>query len=245
MMTWGYRIDWWYKKLIEKMTDDIPNKHISYNSPVKKILYKDSKYTLSIKWSDIIYICNKIVFAIPPKVLLAQIDISDILYQKKKETLQNIPTWMSGTTKVVVQYKKPFWRDAWLSGNGVSHIWPLQQFHDTSPKDNSHGSLFAFVMKRYNSESSLKEDIISQLPTLFWEEAKNYTDIYIKNWSEDIYCSSPEDTALYQHPQYHLPPSLVWINDNSLIFSSAEMANTNGGVVEWALEVSEQVYWWL
>lgn len=241
MMMWWYRIYGGYKKLIEKMFSEIPESHFSYNSPVKKISYSDGIYSVSVGDSKKTYTCNTLVLAIPPRIIASHIDISHVLSQTQIEVLSNIPTWMAGSIKVIVQYKKAFWREQWLSGNGVSYIWPLMQFHDTSPKDNSHGSLFWFVRKNTPNGESLKENIISQLQKILWKKAKNYEKIYIKDWSKDSYCSTESDLFSWQHPNYFFPPELKNLHNNTLLFTSAEMSHMNWWLVEWALEASEQI----
>jgi monoamine oxidase len=50
-------------------------------------------------------------------MIIEHIDLSECLSILQKQVLKNIPTWMAGSVKIVVQYRTPFWKKSGISGN--------------------------------------------------------------------------------------------------------------------------------
>jgi monoamine oxidase len=85
-------------------------------------------------------ICQQVVMALPARVALENIKIVPKLTRQRQAELGAVATWMSGHSKVVVEYEKAFWRDAGFSANVISQIGPLSEVHDASSGSN-HGSI--------------------------------------------------------------------------------------------------------
>jgi monoamine oxidase len=186
---------------------------------------------------------NKVVLAIPPRVIGERIDFEPPLPEQVMQELRATPTWMAGHAKLFAHYQRPFWRDMGLSGDGISRRGPLMEIHDASPAEPGSGALFGFVGLPMGSPgrepARLIEDAIRQLEQMFGPEAANPLDVIVKDWADDIDTATPADHANGHHPQYGISPTIAALAEQGLWFASTEMASQFGGFIEGALEASQ------
>jgi monoamine oxidase len=168
------------------------------------------------------------------------------LMPEQTQVMHDIPTWMAGQSKVTAVYQRPFWRDQGLSGDGVSRIGPLSEIHDASPEDGSQGALFGFVGWSAQQRQTVGEDLIpqaiSQLQQMFGVEAAQPLQVSLQDWAIDPFTATADDGHQHGHPQFGLPPELEGVWHGRIMFSSAEMAEVFGGLVEGALEAAEAAF---
>lgn len=98
--------------------------------------------------------------------------------------------------KVNAVYPKPFWRDAGLSGLGVSDRGPVAVTFDNSPPDGSQGVLLAFLSEEHEikNPSDRRKAVLEGFVHLFGKSAANPTDYVETDWSADPWttgCVSP------------------------------------------------------
>jgi monoamine oxidase len=86
--------------------------------------------------------CRQIVVAAPPPLVL-DIDWAPQLPARRHALLSNMT--MGQLMKCDAVYDRPFWRDAGLSGSGVSDAGATRTVFDNSPSTGSPGVLLAFV----------------------------------------------------------------------------------------------------
>jgi len=178
---------------------------------------------------------DSVLNTLPPRVA-ANLEYEPSLESKLLNKLQSTPTWMGYIIKVVVVYKKPFWREKGLSGFVFSHKGPLGEIHDASTA--KEGALFGFVSAN-NADRVTKEAVIAQLVDIFTQEARNYKKIFIQNWNEEKYSATALDsTPLGTHPEYGYTLSCF---ENKVHFCSTESAFEHGGYLEGSLESAHQV----
>jgi monoamine oxidase len=186
---------------------------------------------------------NKVVFAIPPRVIAAHIDFVPALPEQVMQDLTATPTWMAGHAKFFALYERPFWRDAGLSGDGISRRGPLMEIHDASAAGSDYGALFGFVGIPANSPARsrrrLLDDATKQLERMFGPALADPLDVMLKDWAEDSATATAADNATISHPHYGMPSSIAALADQGLLFASTEMASQFGGFIEGALEASE------
>jgi len=186
---------------------------------------------------------DKVVLAIPPRVVAEHIDFEPLLPAQVMQELRTTPTWMAGHAKLFAHYPRPFWRDLGLSGDGISRRGPLMEIHDASPAEPGPGALFGFVGLPVGSpgreSSRLIKDAVNQLVQMFGPDAADPLDVIVKDWAEDIDTATPADYASGHHPQYRTTPAIAALAEQGLWFASSEMASQFGGFIEGALEASQ------
>ncbi len=185
-----------------------------------------------------------VVLALPPRVIAETIGFDPALSAVELRDMRAIPTWMAGHAKVIAVYDRTFWREAGLSGDGVSRCGPLAEIHDASPNDGSEGALFGFVgvpyQKRAMLGADLKRHAVEQLTAMYGPAASAPLAVLVKDWAADEFTATPADLASSAgHPAYGLPKSLRDLGGGRLLLSSTETAPQNGGLLEGALEAAE------
>ncbi len=167
---------------------------------------------------------ERVVLALPPR-LAAPLGVE----------ARDVPTWMAGHAKFVARYSEPFWRQAGLNGDGISHRGPLAEIHDASPMDAAEGALFGFAVPGAARHPEFPSAAIEQLTRLFGPEAANPTGVFVKDWSTDPETATERDRMPpAAHPSYRAQPTTP-----RLIFSGSETASLHGGFLEGALEAAE------
>jgi monoamine oxidase len=98
--------------------------------------------------------------------------------------------------KVNVVYRKPFWRDAGLSGLAVTDLGPVGVTFDNSPPDGSKGVIVGFMdMGQAPKErAARKKAVLAGLAGLFGKSAAEPTDYFETDWAGEAWtagCVSP------------------------------------------------------
>lgn len=187
---------------------------------------------------------SAVILALPPRLVVRDIEFSPSLPPNIITDLVSKPTWMAGQAKAIAIYDHPFWRESGLSGFVRSGIGPLQEIHDASPETGS-GALFGFFGMPATMRQELGEDkvlnlVVDQLVRLFGPSAQNVKAILYKDWSTDAETAVEEDLdPLRDFPRYGQPPkSAIW--EKKIIFAGTESNSQYGGHLEGALLAAEK-----
>ena len=166
---------------------------------------------------------DRVVLALPPR-LAAGLGVS----------VPDVPTWMAGHAKLIAVYDTPFWRDAGLNGDAISHRGPLAEIHDASHPTATEGALFGFAVPGAARDPGFHAQALAQLVRLFGPGATNPRDVLMKDWSVDPATATSADLAPpLSHPRYGaLNPTA------RVVFAGTETAVTEGGFLEGALEAA-------
>ncbi len=232
-------------RLTRELAAQLPAETLRLSHRVTGIRQQDQGYQIDLEHAAgrLQVQANKVVLAIPPRVVAERIEFDPPLPEQVMQDLRSTPTWMAGHAKFFAHYQRPFWRDMGLSGDGISRSGPLMEIHDASPIEPGPGALFGFVGLPAGSPgrepARLIEDATRQLEQMFGPEAANPLDVIVKDWAEDIDTATPADNASGPHPQYGISPAVAALAEQGLLFASTEMAQQFGGFVEGALEAAQ------
>ena len=69
------------------------------------------------------------------------------------------PTWMESTIKVAVEYSRPWWRDAGLSGSGFAPGGLVGELWDNTGEDGTSAALCGFILGDAAEDVALLEDV--------------------------------------------------------------------------------------
>ncbi|WP_214890480.1 FAD-dependent oxidoreductase [Exiguobacterium sp. s142] len=185
-----------------------------------------------------------VMLAIPPR-LVSRISFQPELSEATKAKLSATPTWMAGQAKVLAVYDRPFWRDAGLSGLGMSWSGVLQEIHDAS-QPVGLAALFGFFRLSAAERAKLDRDelnrlVVEQLVRLFGEEGREPRDVLYMDWSSDRDTANSRDAQpLTDFPVYQ-PIALdpAWAGRLSL--AGTETDSLFGGHIEGALRSAIRV----
>lgn len=244
-MAGSLRVDGGIARLSRELAARLPPAMLLLSHALTRIRRLDQGFAISLEHSNgqLEVRARKLVLAIPPRVIVNKIEFDPPLDAGATRELQSIPTWMAGHAKVFALYPRPFWREAGLSGDGISRCGPLMEIHDASPAHAEYGALFGFVGlpvgAPMRAASPLIEAATAQLQKMFGPEAAAPLDVLLKDWAQDEYTATAADSASISHPQYGTPAELAALAQQGLVFASSEMAPQFGGFVEGALEAAE------
>ena len=232
------------ESLIMALTEKIDDKHRRLDALVTHIAM-NARTCITTLEDGIVEEGARIVLALPPRVA-AQIKFQPELPEKALQAMNAVNTWMAGQAKAVAVYSTPFWRDAGLSGDGMSRRGPLAEIHDASPASGGPFALFGFVgipLQLRSDEQKLCREIEAQLVRMFGSEAADPLALYIKDWAFDPLTATSADSAPQDtHPSYGLPSVLECLYDGKMIFAGTEVASQFGGYLEGALEAAEHAH---
>ncbi len=189
---------------------------------------------------------NKIVMAMPPRVIADTVSFGPALDAAQMQALQNVPTWMAGQAKIIAVYDQPHWRNAGLSGDAMSQQGPMVEIHDASPMQGGPYALFGFVGVPADTRAQHKDEMMHlaamQLTAMFGPEMADPLHLVLQDWATIPDIARPQDRQpVRTHPRYGLPTNLRALSARGLIFASTETAPEFGGFLEGALEAAEHV----
>jgi monoamine oxidase len=155
-------------------------------TPVRRIVQGARGATV---YSDRLTVaCKRVVVAIAP-TLAGRIYYEPILPFERDQLTQR---YGQGTlTKVAAVYKRPFWRDAGLTGTAVATGGPVSATFDDSPPDGKIGIIFGFVggdhARAYNATSpaARRSQVLNQYASFFGKQALDPTEYFETSWSAE------------------------------------------------------------
>jgi monoamine oxidase len=246
-MQGSYRVAGGMGALITSLHQDLPNSRIRLNAMVTALRQTDAGKHAQIRTAtgqDTV-LAESVVLALPPRVIAQTIQFIPELPQSAMATLEQLPTWMAGQAKIVAVYDRPYWRDAGLSGDAMSHKGPMVEIHDASPVEGGPYALFGFVgfpaeWRAQNPERVL-EMSRDQLSTMFGPEMAHPIAIRMQDWALNPAIATRKDQiSPHAHPSYGLPPALADLWSGRLMMASTELGRQFGGLLEGALEVADE-----
>lgn len=226
-------------RLVDALVARLPQDRLTLNASVASVRPGPEGIAVSLSGdSPVLITARRVVLAVPPRLAASRIDLSTVIDQAGLDAMRRIPTWMAGHGKVLIVYDRPFWRDAGLSGDAISHRGPLMEIHDAGPPDGP-GALFGFVhpsiVAAMPNEGDLTRSAIQQLARLFGPDAAAPRGVFSKLWLADAATATDEDARSHEHPQGGLPPAMRAVEQTGLVFAGAEVATDDPGLLEGAL----------
>jgi monoamine oxidase len=235
-----HRINGGMQTLAEKIAAPLLS-HIKFNAPVKRITQNEN--SAMVEGHQFHYEAKKVILTIPP-VLISSIEFTPSLPLYKTQLLQKLSMGIVG--KVIGVYEKPFWRNSGYSGQVVSdELSPFQTLFDSSPADNSYGTLLAFcIADRARNFFSLSEEerkgiTLRTFTNYFGTEAANPIHYLDHCWADEAW-SKGCYAALY--------PTGAWTNfhdelkqpTGALHWAGTETSDVWYGYIEGAVRAGER-----
>ncbi|MGB5964374.1 MAG: FAD-dependent oxidoreductase [Sulfurimonadaceae bacterium] len=182
--------------------------------------------SLLVKTADTLYEADIVLNTLPPRLALESITYEPELPTVLTTQLASIPTWMGSSAKCTIEFETPFWREKGLSGFAFSHVGPLGELHDACTEDKA--ALFGFFHSQAHDKS--EEAVKAQMIRLFGDDAKQIKNIYITDWTKELFTSVKADhRPLSTHPDYGHSATAY---KNRLLFTGTESSAQDGGYLE-------------
>ena len=233
--------------LVDALAATLDPTKITTNARLTDITRGENGYTATVDQNGqkTTLTAAKIALALPPRVIADTINFAPALDPTQIQTLHAIPTWMAGQAKIIATYNRPYWRDAGLSGDAMSHQGPMVEIHDASPMNGGPYALFGFfgvpVDLRARHKNALLHQARAQLTALFGPQMANPLDLVLQDWATIPQIARPKDRQpIGGHPAYGLSPNLRDLATRGIHLTATETAQDFGGFLEGALEAAER-----
>lgn len=251
VMAGARRIDGGMIALVNGLAKKLPEQSINTGVSITALRREEGTIVCTCKNADHSeqeISADRVVLALPPRLIAQNIRFEPALPSSHANRLAAIPTWMAGHAKAVIEFDKPIWRAAGLSGDMFSQSGPLGEIHDASLSNGEGHALFGFLgwpaPQREALRDELKDRISDQLTRLLGDKEARDAKITLIDWATEKATASDADAArpLSSHPQYGIPSEIAVFWDGRVILSSTETDFQNGGLLEGALAASAQTY---
>ena len=243
----SYRLAGGTQSLVEAVRAQLDDRvHIQLQTQVRGLKLRPHAVELTLQdpsgqWTQL---AAQVIVTVPPRLLAQDMAMEPAWPDALLKNMRATPTWMAGQAKFVAAYPKAFWREAGLSGDGMSHRGPMSEIHDASDGTGQAAALFGFVgaSPSYRAgigQEELKRQAIAQLVRLFGPEAAQPLWSAVQDWAQEPLTAAKDDLRpLSYHPMYQgaqVPEA--WAE--RLWLAGTEQSPNYGGYLEGALEAAE------
>jgi monoamine oxidase len=159
---------------------------VALNAPVRRIAQEGDKVTVVTDQGPVT--ASRVIVAVPPPLVVG-IEWEPLLPATRMQLMQRMS--MGALMKADAVYERPFWRDAGLSGMGVTDSEPVRVSFDNSPPDAAVGVLLAFVggaTLRHWADRPLDERrdaVLRGFAAIVGPEALNPIDYVEHDWTRE------------------------------------------------------------
>lgn len=237
----SYRIVGGTSALTLKLANVLTEEELILDEAVRSIQYKSD--VLHIQTNSSSYLADKIVLALPPRLVAESIRFDPELPEDVIETSQNTHTWMEDSIKVALTYKEAFWRKRDLAGAVFSNSGPINEFYDQTDSEETTFALCGFMNSAYKTltkaerENKTKE----QMTQVFGQEAANYLSYEETVWANEVFTRPASSSSLFPHQNNGNQIYQRILFDGKLFFSSAECSPQTPGYMDGAVYMAEDV----
>ncbi len=190
------------------------------------------------------YYGDKVISTLPPKLLTSQVKFIPELSEELKKTMASTHTWMSNSSKFVLTYKTPFWREMGKSGMIISQIGAATEVYDHTNYQENQFALMGFINQTLSkhAKDDRKLKIISYLSKYLSVEAENYLCYEEKDWSLDIHTTPQKEGEGFSfNAPYGDPIFQNILMNNKLYLAGTETSNRFGGYMEGAVSSAMRI----
>ena len=243
----SYRISGGTQSLVEAIRAQLDDSvHIKLQTQVRSMKLRPHAVELTLQdpsgeWTQL---AAQVIVTVPPRLLAQDMALEPAWPEGLIKDMRATPTWMAGQAKFVAAYPKAFWREAGLSGDGMSHRGPMSEIHDASDASGQAAALFGFVgaSPSYRAgigQEELQRQAVAQLVRLFGPEASEPLWSAVQDWSQEPLTAAKDDLRpLSHHPMYQAAQvPEAWAE--RLWLAGTEQSPNYGGYLEGALEAAE------
>lgn len=228
------RIEGGIGALVDALAGRLHSYALHLGEPVR-VLRQDTD-SIAIETSKRTRRFDAAICTLPPRLAAQALTYDPPLPPQHRQAMQATPTWMAHTAKCVVEFAKPFWRSAGLSGFCISHAGPLAEIHDACTPQRA--ALFGFV-SNHADMATIRQTAQAQLERLFGGAAAEILSFHCIDWREERFTATESDTLpRSEHPAYG--PEITHFNDR-LLFAGTETARIEGGYLEGAINSVRRV----
>lgn len=237
----SYRLAGGTQRLIDRLAQNLTGQSIRLNTPVGAIRQMEGRLIVEVA-DGTIFKADQVICCIPPQLAASRIQFSPALPDTTAQLLPTVQTWMAGSVKFVLEYSKPFWRQAGYSGMLYSHAGLVTEMYDHTNMEEDRFGFTGFLSSGAASfsQDTRQEFVLRQLRELFGPWAAEPIAYVDKVWNDEyILAGSPVILRPHQnngHPDLNTP-----YMDGHLHFCGTETASAYAGYMEGAVIAAQSI----
>lgn len=237
----SYRVVGGTSALISKLADSLTHQELILNEVAQTIECQNDTVKVSTNSSE--YIAEKVILAIPPRLIVQNIQFEPALPKELMEVSGNTHTWMEDSIKVALTFKTPFWRNRNLAGAVFSNVGPVTEFYDHSNAEDSAFALCGFMNSAFKvlTKDEREQKVVDQMSQIFGNEASEYISYEEMVWGQEIFTKNPNPISLFPHQNNGHPVFQQPLYNRTLFFSNAETSPQNPGYMEGAVFSANEI----
>lgn len=237
----SYRIKDGTRSLIDSLSQKLDSKNIHLNTKV--IAIKNSEDGLVLETNDgSTWHADKAIVCLPPQLAIHSIQFTPDFGNEEKLIFSNVQTWMAGSIKFVLEYKKAFWRENKQSGMLFSHSGLVSEMYDhCNFEENKFGftGFLSGTAASYPLEMR-KELVLQQLHEFFGDQILNPLSYQDKIWTDELIVGNGEIIPRPHQNNGHQLLQKGYL-DGKLYFSATETSSLFAGYMEGAIHAVKRV----
>lgn len=237
----SYRIVGGTSALINKLAQSFTNEELILSEAVQSIEQQKDTLKISTPFSE--FIADKVILALPPRLVVQSIQFEPSLPKELFSIARNTHTWMEDSIKVALTFKSPFWRNRNLSGAVFSNVGPVTEFYDQTNADESTFALCGFMNVAFQTLSRIEREqkVVNQITQIFGDEVSEYLNYEEKVWAKEAFTKHTTPSSLFPHQNNGHPIFEHALLDGKLFFANAECSSQNPGYMDGAVFAAEEV----
>ncbi|SEA40390.1 monoamine oxidase [Arachidicoccus rhizosphaerae] len=231
----SYRFKGGSETVITALQRLLPSGSIRLNSKIIEIR-QSPEMIMAVSENGQVFQADQMAICLPPQVAASMIRFPDGMPAPLLELLPEVQTWMAGALKFVIEYDRPFWRQAGYSGMLYSHAGIITEMYDHCTEAEDRFALTGFLnggSKDYTRQVREKY-VIRQLTDLLGPEAGVPVYYQDKIWNQPELLAGKQ---VFQEAHFNNghPAFEQTYLDNRLVFAGSETSLFHPGYMEGAV----------
>jgi monoamine oxidase len=192
-----------------RLANALGSSHVLLGTPARRIV--QTRTGVRVESDNLSVTGKRVIVAVPPP-LAGQIQYEPALPAMRTNLVKRMP--MGTLLKAEVFYEKPFWRDAGLTGQGLSDEGPITATFDISPPDGTPGILMGFIggdrarAFRKLSPATRRQQVLTELSELYGPDALKPTEYLEFSWVTQRWTQGCPVSLLAPGTLTHFGPAL-------------------------------------
>ena len=232
------------QSLSQGLLEIIGPANLLLNAPVRAIIQEDNGMGNSalIRSDAGEFRARRVILALPPN-MAREIDFSPTLPPRRRQLMAR--TNMGGTTKVFVQYKNSFWREAGYAGEVLCSRGPFSVVFDNTSHDEKQACLLGFIVGqdawswKEKPPEQRQKIVIEKFVSYFGEAARDFSAYEESDWQEETWTRGAPIT-LFPTGALSLLGDTLRAPTGALHWAGTETAREGTGFMEGAIESGER-----
>ncbi|NLR91739.1 flavin monoamine oxidase family protein [Flammeovirga agarivorans] len=238
----SYRIEGGSENLIHTLKSKLKSEQVILNAKVNAIREDGHKLIVETVTNET-YQANKVVLCLPPQLVGSQISFSPSLPQELTALFPTVQTWMGGSIKYVIEYKRPFWRENGFSGMFYSNSGIIAEMYDHTNIDKTKFGFTGFLnpgAKAYTQEER-KKFVLQQLEEILGQKATQPLLYEDKIWTDEFILDGNPVLEYPHQNNGHLLLQHQYMN-RKLFFGGTEVSPIYSGYMEGAIIAAKNCF---